>query len=75
MPYDPNLPAELVLSQDATAAPRDWGSAEKFSTLREALEAAVDKTAEHPWIRTADGVISPAEVDDLWKEIFRVRSD
>jgi hypothetical protein len=75
MSESPNEPAELAFSGDAQSAPADWESAEQFPSLRAALEAAVDRMDQHPWIRVAGRIIAPPDVDDLWKETFRARSD
>ena len=67
--------AWLKLSENAGAAPQDWSDAEEFPTLREALEAAVERTADAPWVRTEERVIGPGELQDLWKTVFRPLSD
>ena len=75
MAYDLDSPAQLMLGSETLAEPQSWDDAEHFATLREALEAAVDRMGQHPWIRTGGQVIAPHDVDDLWKEAFRGRSD
>ncbi len=75
MPHDLESPAKLKLGMDAAQEPQDWSDAEQFPTLRQALEAAVDRMAEHPWIRAGGKTIAPPDVDDLWKEAFRPLSD
>jgi hypothetical protein len=75
MPHDLQAPAELMFAADAVQEPADWSRAEQFQTLRQALEAAAGRVGEHPWIRAANQIIAPPEVDDLWKEAFRSRSD
>lgn len=75
MAHDPESPAQLKLGGNPLQEPEDWSDAEQFTTLRGALEAAVDCMSQHPWIRAGDEVIAPPDVDDLWKELFRSRSD
>ncbi len=68
-------PAQLKFTREPTNAPDDWTDAEEFATLREALEAAVGRIADAPWIRTGGETIKPADIDDMWKEAFRPLSD
>ena len=75
MAYDLEQPARLLLHGNSVTAPQDWSGAEAFSTFKEALEAAVDRMQAAPWILTGGQTLSPAEIDDLWKELFRSRSD
>ena len=75
MPHDLHAPAQLKFGQDSVHPPQDWGDADTFETLREALEAAAGRVADHPWIRAGNRIIAPPDVDDLWKEAFRARSD
>ena len=75
MAHHLDSPAQLLFGADQTQESTEWATAERFDTLREALEAAVDRMAEHPWIRVGDQVIAPPDVDDLWKEAFRPLSD
>ena len=75
MAHDQEQRARLKLHPDATTAPQDWSDAIEYPTLTHALEAAVDRMAENPWIRSSERTLSPAEIDDLWKEMFRSRSD
>ena len=75
MPPDLDMPAQLLFTGDAVQPPADWSRAEEYGTLREALEAAVERIADAPWIRTGGETIKPADLDDLWKEAFRPLSD
>ena len=75
MAHHLDSPAQLLFGADPIQEPGEWAAAERFNTLREALEAAVDRMAEHPWIRVGNRVIAPPDVDDLWKEAFRPLSD
>lgn len=75
MAHDLDRPAQLLWHADPVEAPRDWSGAEAFPALRQALEAAVERIHEGPWIRVDGRVLPPSEVDDLWKETFRSRSD
>jgi hypothetical protein len=75
MALDPEQRAQLKLDGDPLTAPRDWSDAVEYPTLTQALEAAVDRMADTPWIRSGEQTLSPAQIDDLWKELFRSRSD
>ncbi len=75
MNYDLEAPAQLLFAGDALDAPADWTGAEDIPTLRQALEAAVGRIDEAPWIRSGGTTFKPADVDALWKEAFRPLSD
>jgi hypothetical protein len=75
MAHDLEKPSRLLFQADALHEPKDWEQAEAFPSLREALEAAVDRMADGPWIKASGKTLRPAEIEDLWKEVFRSRSD
>jgi hypothetical protein len=75
MAQDPKQPARLRFNGDLLSAPPDWGDAVEYPTLTQALEAAVDRMEDGPWIQSGERTLSPAAIDDLWKELFRSRSD
>ena len=75
MAHDMEQPARLKLHQDRLDPPRDWSGAQEFATFTEALEAAVERMDSGPWIQAGGRTLSPPEIDDLWKELFRSRSD
>ena len=75
MAHDLERPAELIWHADPVTPPDAWSGAEAFPTFRQALEAAVEPLHDGPWIRVDGDILAPAEVDDLWKEPFRDRSD
>ena len=64
-----------MLHKDPVTPPQDWGGATEYPTLTQAVEAAVDRMEDGPWIHSDGQTLSPAEIDDLWKELFRARSD
>ena len=75
MAYDLGKPAQLKFTGEPVQAPADWSDAEDFASLRMALEAAVERIGDGPWIRTGGETIKPTDIEDLWKGAFRPLSD
>ncbi len=70
MRHDFNAPAEVIWHSDEEQPPGSWADAVAFPSLRDALDAIVNGRPQtgHPWLRSAERIFAPHQVEDLWRE-------